>query len=310
MTFTLKTALTTIEPPNVAIFLGTADAGREYEIHGKLVMHVEKTVWLDRLLVAFNGEAYNRHEYPTNEGRFKSEIGNIARTEFNIILSPTEFAPGNYDWPFQLKVPADVATTDCKRLQAGLIWGYELITLGEPSKPSRNSKLPKMVSIKDLKVKLSINLHPLGEKFMGVKKISFEGIQTEDIKFPYGNLVPGLRRFWTMQPTVLFSEDMTRPGIVITDPPYVMDKSSRILTKHAVISNPNKKAAIATWGSDSPIEYELEIELKHLIPTETVQWAGVTHGIRLAISFIDSSINIMSVTAPITFGNIVDNLSS
>ncbi|KAF9351212.1 hypothetical protein BGX26_010737 [Mortierella sp. AD094] len=229
-------------------------------------------------------------------------------------------------------------------MEGRFIWGYELITLGEPSKPSKTCprqllrqplvlkrvhlpptpatavfriarpnvlecaiKLPKMVSIKDSKVKLSINLHPRGEKFTGVRKIALEGFQTEESNFQYGNLIPGLRRFWTMQPTVLFPEDMTRPGIVITDPPHCMGKSQRIFTKHTTISNPNKKAAIATWGCDSPIEYELEINLKHLIPTETVEWLKITHGIRLTFSFIDSTINPMMFTAPIAFGNIVQD---
>ncbi|KAF9173771.1 hypothetical protein BGX20_002127 [Mortierella sp. AD010] len=314
MAFTLKTTLTTVEPPNVAIFLGPADARSEYEITGKLEMYVEKAVMLDRLIVAFNGDAYNLHDFPQN-GRYKSENGNIARSEFNIIQSPVEFPPGNYDWPFRLRIPADVATTNCKRLQGNFFWAYELITLGIPSASSGGCprqfirqplvlkrvhllptprisvfrtthpnalecivKLPTIVDIKDHKVKLSIQWHPLGEKFRGVKDIVVEGIQTEECKFEYARLALGLRRFW------------------ITT-----------ITKNYMISNPNKKSAIATWGTDSPIEHEIEINPKHLIPTEEVEWVSVTHKIRLRITFVDLNINPMLVNAPIKFGNIVDN---
>ncbi|KAF9402397.1 hypothetical protein BGX21_010260 [Mortierella sp. AD011] len=343
MAFTLKTTLTTVEPPNVAIFLGPADARSEYEITGKLEMYVEKAVMLDRLIVAFNGDAYNLHDFPQN-GRYKSENGNIARSEFNIIQSPVEFPPGNYDWPFRLRIPADVATTNCKRLQGNFFWAYELITLGIPSASSGGCprqfirqplvlkrvhllptprisvfrtthpnalecivKLPTIVDIKDHKVKLSIQWHPLGEKFRGVKDIVVEGIQTEECKFEYARLALGLRRFWITQPTVLYPEDMTRPGIIICDPPHWKGKNYRTITKNYMISNPNKKSAIATWGTDSPIEHEIEINPKHLIPTEEVEWVSVTHKIRLRITFVDLNINPMLVNAPIKFGNIVDN---
>ncbi|KAF9209255.1 hypothetical protein BGZ49_005532 [Haplosporangium sp. Z 27] len=330
MSFTVETTLVSPEP-NTVILVGPANAGAEYPIAAKLVLKVQQTIVLKSLLVAFNGDARLNYMYPTN-GRYHSDTVNIARAECHAILQPTVFQPGIYEYMINLRIPGDVAATSCKIIHKQFIYGYELVTVVEPSTPtpycprqairkpitlkrvhyqsvnSPNStfrlsrqgllecivQAPKLIDIsKDSKVKISISLRVLQQDG------KFSGVKEIDIAAEQTMNIN--------QPTILFDDDTTRPGRVLYDPPCAISENQPTsLVRPATVRNLNKKADYATWGTDPnhPIEYEMELKHKDLFQTETLEWLNITHGLRFKIFFKDVITKPLIFVAPITIGNI------
>ncbi|KAF9109041.1 hypothetical protein BGX27_008063 [Mortierella sp. AM989] len=335
MSFTLETTLTTIEP-NVVVLFGPPNPAVEYEILGRLDLHVHNEIELGQLLVAFSGEAHEEYKYPNHRNEYKSQTVNIARSEFHALQAPTVFQPGKYDFPFRLRVPGDVAATHCQHVYKGFFWGYELIAVGVPSNLSESNtrqvirqpltleriytmppgpslslfrikragalecaiRVPKIVSVKDTSLRVSMDLNTIN-RCPGVKKIRVEVIQTSVLNFDYAQLIGGFRRFWVFQPTILFPSDTTAPGRMISSPPFANAVKTTKILSNFKISNPHKKKPeIAAWGGDKPIEFDLELDSKELTPSETVTWLSVTHGVHFTISFINEGAEPLMFVAP------------
>ncbi|KAF9109042.1 hypothetical protein BGX27_008064 [Mortierella sp. AM989] len=340
MSFTLETTLASNEP-NVVVILGAPNPLTEFEIFGKLDLHVHNEVELAQLVVAFNGEAYEENE------KNKSQSVNIARSEFHALQAPTVFQPGKYDFSFRLRVPGDVAATHFQKIK-GFSWGYELIAVGEPSNLSESNArqvvrqpltlkrvftppqgspslkyrisrteylecmihIPKIVDVKETNLQLSVDFREIN-KCPGVKKIGVELVQTRVLNFDYSQLVGGFRRFWVIQPTTLFPEDSTVPGLMISNPPHADTVTSRRILSKLKIYNPHRKSSkIEAWGFNKPIEFNMEINSMKLLPRETLEWLSITHEVHFTITFINEGVPQMKFTAPIQFGHVASESES
>ncbi|KAG0196825.1 hypothetical protein BGX28_009702 [Mortierella sp. GBA30] len=151
MHFAVESVLDTHES-NIINLLGSA-SGIIHKVSGTIHLHVQKTVQLKQLTVAFVGEACVRYDSAIVSAQ--SDPVPLYRTEFNALeasapvappvgpstsslfspaSTPKTFNPGDYSFPFQLQVPSDLAATESTKLQSNLLfWAYELITTAVPS---------------------------------------------------------------------------------------------------------------------------------------------------------------------------------
>ncbi|KAF9927524.1 hypothetical protein FBU30_003116 [Linnemannia zychae] len=323
MSFTVETSLDT-KTPNVIELLGPPSASVIHQISGTLRLHVQKAVQLKQLSVTFLGEAFA--SYPNTIRSAKSDPITLHRIEIPAIKTPTQYQPGDYNIPFQLSLPGNISTIDCSKLKTeSLVWGYELITVAAPAallsrrkiykqpitfkrllvpqsdisdsrfsakRPNEidcSMAIPKFITLTDTKLSARIFLHPLNATSR-VKNIVVMGIQQEKIHIE--------RTVKTMS--------TSETGFVDDNDPSVISDTAKSFSNTLILTNPNQEEFSTAWGRESPIELELDIDPNSMVPSESLGWIKITHGIRFMIEFADSSIRNLVVIAPIQVIDVLD----
>ncbi|KAF9916930.1 hypothetical protein BX616_002415 [Lobosporangium transversale] len=338
MSFTIEAVLDTKEP-NVIEFLGPPSTVIQHEITGTLRLSVQKAIQLKQLLVAFVGAAFIT--YSTTMVTMKSEAVTISRSEFNVISATTPYLPGEYSFPFRITLPGDLASSAAgSKLKSGaVVWGYELVTLAVPTglfarrkvqrqplylkrvhvPPSDTSNVrygarrpgnfecsiyaPKFISCQETTVRLSIYLHPFHQTY-GVKEILAHIIQIEKVTFNAKKITDSVRRMQTTSPSMdILRSDSESEVQVDTD-------TARVLSKQVTVQNPDQEEFTTAWGREVAIELDLELKTSELLPSESLDWIKISHGIRFTIVFADSTIRPLVVMAPFQIGNILEELWS
>ncbi|KAF9190786.1 hypothetical protein BGZ49_003663 [Haplosporangium sp. Z 27] len=328
MSFTIETILDT-KVPSVIEFLGPPCPSVQHEVSGKVHLHVQKAVQIKQLTVAFNGEVHAN--FSLHEVSSSSDAVNICRVEDTLINETSiQYQPGEYTFPFRLSLPGDLTTTDSMQLKSNnLLWAYELVTSAVPSglflrrkvlrksiklrrvhvPPSETQSTryaakrqegfecslyaPKIISSQDTKVYLSAFLHPYNESHR-VKEIVVQGIQTEKAYFD----LEGEMRKQRVKTTVSFHDGLKFHPIKTND--------SKTISKALVLPNPDQEEFTTQWGRSAAIEFELDLDSKEILPSESIVWIKVSHGIRFTIVFADPYIRPLNVIAPLQIVNILD----
>ncbi|KAG0215814.1 hypothetical protein BGX28_008125 [Mortierella sp. GBA30] len=341
--FTLETTLDTKEP-DVIELLGSPSATVQHQISGTLRLNVQKAIQFKQLSVTLVGEAYVH--YHTAVVTVKSDAVNICRAECNAIDTPTVYQPGEHLLPFTLSIPGDLAATDPSKLKSDtLLWDYELISCGVPAglfvrrkvirqtitlkrlhvPPSETASVrygakrrdeiecsmfaPKFLSTLDTKVPLSVYLHPYSNAYR-VKEILATAIQTEKITFDSKTIDGSLNGLRSMIPNSQDRDPLAPERYRNTSGPLVNTDNARIISQTLTIPNPDQAEFTTAWGREQAIDFELDLITSDMIPSESLEWLKVSHGVRFTVVFADPAIRNLVVIAPFQLGNVLQELWS
>ncbi|KAG0286460.1 hypothetical protein BGZ98_005093 [Dissophora globulifera] len=318
MSFSLNASLDTREPLLIE-FLGPPSSVT-HSITGVLQLHVEKPVQLRQLSVAFVGQIYQTF------GRagltVKSDPINTDRVEQHMIEAPTLYRPGDYSFPFELRLPGDMATTDCSKLVThSLLSEYLLVASAMPVglvarrkehrqhltvrrvhvEPSNSNQArytakrseqiecslycPRFVSLSQDKAFISMYIHAYTSAHC-VKEIQIRVFQNEWIELTSSSHSPERRgqRF-----------------------AIINIYNSKCISEPAIVPNPDQESFATAWGRETPIEFEVELLPALVQPTELLNWFKLGHHLHLTIIFADETIKPLNVKAPFAIRRIMED---
>ncbi|CAO3573152.1 unnamed protein product [Mortierella alpina] len=343
--FTVDAVLDTKEPFVIEL-LGPANPSVRHQISGTLHLNVQKAVQLKQLSVSFVGEA--SVAYNNTVVSVRSDGVSICRVEFNAIETPTLYQPGEHSVPFLLSIPGDLAAIDSSKLKTDtLLWAYDLVACGVPVglftrrkvahhpitlkrlhvPPSDTASVrygakrpgeiecsmyaPKFLSTLDTKVHLSVYLHPHSTAYR-VKEIIASAIQTEKIAFSSSAVDGSFNGLRNMIPTTQDTVPVSplAPLKQKSVDPLVKTDNARVISQITTVRNPDQQDFTTAWGREHPIDLELDLIPDEIIPSESLEWVKVGHGVRFTVVFADPAVRNLVVMAPFQLGNVLQELWS
>ncbi|KAI8597398.1 hypothetical protein EDD21DRAFT_217905 [Dissophora ornata] len=340
MSFTLETTLDT-KTPNVVEFLGPPSPQVQHQISGVVRLLVQKAVQLKHLFVTFHGEVVVSYVGTTT---FNIAF-DTNRIEAQLVNTQTQYQPGEYTFPFQLALPGDLATTPCTSLKSNRVtWAYNLATSAVPSglftrrkalrqpltlrrvhvPPSDTFDVrygakragefecsmyaPKFISSQEKTLHLSVFLHPYSPTHR-VKEILAQVIQTEKTSFDPNMTEQPIRDMQNLLPPGLIENQMAMGAIERRQedsrPAPVKTHEARAISKTITIQNPDQEEFMTEWGREHAVEFQLDIDHSEMVPSETLDWLEISHGIRFTIIFADSKVRNLVVMAPFQIANVL-----
>ena len=90
---------------------------------------------------------------------------------------------------------------------------------------------------------------------------------------------------------------------------FVTSKKFKELSNVVMIKNPGLKtsdAAAAAWGLESPINVELDLDLKGMLSTERLTWLEILHTFQVEVVFIDKTVEPLTASAPFKGASVAD----
>lgn len=92
--------------------------------------------------------------------------------------------------------------------------------------------------------------------------------------------------------------------------PLVKTDNARVISQTTTVRNPDQQDFTTTWGREHPIDLELDLISDEIIPSESLEWVKVGHGVRFTVVFADPAVRNLVVMAPFQLGNVLEELWS
>lgn len=85
--------------------------------------------------------------------------------------------------------------------------------------------------------------------------------------------------------------------------PTASSNTAKAISKSTVVANPDQEECTTRWGREQTIDVVLDLELKEILPSESLDWIQVSHKVRFTIVFADSKVRNLVVLAPFQIGH-------